>query len=212
MLTLLIVLAFVIVGGFAILLTVAIKTDNQRRKTRSDAVLMLQETEGADEVYVSPFDMSTIAIRWRDCSVFLGSAPDQIHCYPMSDIISAEVELEGGKAAKTNATTRTRRGSQVAGAALGGMVLGPAGLVLGGLSGGSTTKSTGLELDCISRITLTVQVRDRTSPVHRILFSQLAPPGEPKHLVRSILENAGRFQALLGEAGKTPRQHGVVRD
>ncbi len=74
--------------------------------------------------------------------------------YKFKDIMKSEI-VENG-----NTIIETSRGSQVVGAAVGGALLGGAGLIVGGLSGKKTQKST------IDKIDLVITVSDTSRPIH----------------------------------------------
>ena len=82
----------------------------------------------------------------------LTSPPARI--YNFKDIMKSEI-VENGKT-----IVETSRGSQVLGAAVGGALLGGAGLIVGGLSGKKTQKST------IDKIDLVITVSDKSRPIY----------------------------------------------
>ncbi len=74
------------------------------------------------------------------------------------DIISSELFEDGAT------ITKTIRSSQIGGAVVGGVLLGEAGAVIGGLSGKKVEETT------IKRIELRLVVNDSTEPVHNVCF------------------------------------------
>ena len=74
------------------------------------------------------------------------------------DILSVEMFEDG------ESITKTSRGSQLGGALLGGIVFGPLGAVVGGLSGSKKSENK------VMRIDLRLAVNDTTSPVHNVNF------------------------------------------
>lgn len=76
----------------------------------------------------------------------------------LGDIIESEVVVD------SHTITKTARGSQIGGAAVGGVLLGGVGAIIGGLSGGTGSFEQVKEMD----IKLTVNNLD--NPVHRINF------------------------------------------
>lgn len=74
---------------------------------------------------------------------------------PFSDIIGAEIFSEG------RTVTQTTGGRSIAGAAVGGALLGPAGMIVGGL--GAPTKSTSVQ--SVNDVRLHINVADPGDPV-----------------------------------------------
>lgn len=111
-----------------------------------------------------------------------------------AQIVAAEVSIDGGAVASVN------RGSQLAGAAIGGALLGPAGAVIGGLSGSSTTKQK------TKRLALKIYTTDIQKPVVEAVFlnlDALIPVGSPGYneAYRPLDECLGRIKAILHERG-----------
>ncbi len=107
-----------------------------------------------------------------------------------SQIVSAEVETNGRSLTKTN------RGSQAAGAAVGAVLLGPAGLLLGGLTGSKRTE------ELIKQVSLKLYTNDLISPVTTINFLDSwtgfkADSLVVKQAAQSADEWYGRLRAIL---------------
>lgn len=111
------------------------------------------------------------------------------------DLVAVEVSRNG------STVTSTNRGHQVAGAAVGALVLGPAGLLLGGLTG--SRQST----DRTRRLSLKIYIDDLNDPVHEIVF--LNAPGSGfrsdspivKKAAREMDQWYGRLQAIIHRRG-----------
>jgi len=91
---------------------------------------------------------------------------------------------------------RTDRGSQIAGAAVGAVLLGPVGLVAGALSGSKTSKSE------LTTLELRIGIDDLKSPVYSLWFFKSPTPGqlEPqayRYLMGQVAEWHGRFEAII---------------
>jgi hypothetical protein len=100
------------------------------------------------------------------------------------DILSSEVSEDG------ETVTRSVRSSQVAGALVGGVLLGGAGVLIGALSGKKRTQSK------VSAITLRVTVNDTRDPLQEVTFlSTEASRGGVLYKNASAL--ALRWQALI---------------
>lgn len=115
----------------------------------------------ADDVYVSTVDQNGLAIERATSRLLLvrGNVQQIVNA---DQIVSVEVMADDSALVKTN------RGSQVAGAAVGAVLLGPVGLLLGGLTGSKRTENR------IKRIRLRIVTNDFNYPTHDILLYQSA--------------------------------------
>lgn len=109
--------------------------------------------------------------------------------FGFSDLVGVEVLRNGASLQKTN------RGSQIAGAAVGAVLLGPVGLLLGGLTGSKRVVET------IDKLSLKIFTNDLGNPVHEIVFLK-SPGSKPdSFLVKQAskeLDNwHARFQTIL---------------
>lgn len=112
---------------------------------------------GLKEVFVSPEDRSLVGFNFGDRKIVLASG-NSLNQYDFASIVSVEV-VENG-----TSVTQTHRGSQLLGAAVGGLTFGPLGAVVGGLSGKSRSKGR------VRGISLKVVVDDQVCPVYLICF------------------------------------------
>ena len=108
--------------------------------------------------------------------------------YTREEIVGAELVVDDKTVLKTD--TKTRRGSQITGAALGGLVAGGAGLLAGGLTGRRQQESW--QETTVSRIAVRVHVRDLRVPQHEITFFK----GNPKPV------DSGEIRLALSEASE----------
>lgn len=116
------------------------------------------------------------------------SVPSRI--YSFDQLVAVEVERNGISLQKTN------RGSQAMGAAVGGLLLGPAGLLLGGLTGSKRNEER------VKRLSLRLFTNDLHTPVTEVIFfdsaSGMTPDSEPVMKAARQLENwHGRFRVIL---------------
>lgn len=127
----------------------------------------------------------------------MGSGPNKIEeiqnrmkpiVIGFDDIVAAELIRDNTTVHKTN------RGSQLAGAAVGGVLLGPVGLIVGGLSGSQRHESK------IERLTLRIYTTDLIYPVHDMTFVY-APGGLDAHKLNEMIQSAelwyGRLRSIL---------------
>ncbi len=109
--------------------------------------------------------------------------------FKFSDLIAVEVLRNG------SAITKTNRGSQVAGAAVGALLLGPVGLLLGGVSGSKRS------IEKVDRLSLKIFTNDLMTPVHEIIFFNTPGTKPESILVKSASQELdawhGRLQTIL---------------
>lgn len=101
----------------------------------------------------------------RTCIIRKNSSgmPD-IHFFDSKDIISIEVSETTDS--ETRTITKTNRGSQVLGAAVGGILLGGAGLIVGGVTGSKRSKAK--TTTYVNKVELKLMVNDMQNPVNSI--------------------------------------------
>lgn len=97
--------------------------------------------------------------RQKICIAAPGNPP-KVLILPASDVLEAVVVEDG-------AVTSTNRGSQAAGAIVGGLLLGPVGLLAGALTGKRETKRR------VERVELRLLVRHVSYPLHLFSFMPL---------------------------------------
>jgi hypothetical protein len=142
---------------FVFVLIFAIVRANKNRNLAAAAMQRLQSKYKIDEIYASSEDWSFVGIGFDEHKIILGSGNYEA-AYDFAQIASIEV-IENG-----TTVTQTNRGSQLLGAAVGGLAFGAVGAVVGGLSGSSRSRGR------IRAISLKVTVDDRLRPVHKICF------------------------------------------
>lgn len=96
--------------------------------------------------------------RKKICLFTRNGSEFNIRIFSFSDILSSEIFEDG------SSLTKTARGSQIGGALIGGLALGPVGLLLGGLTG----KKKNIEK--VNSIDLQITVKDLGQPTHIINF------------------------------------------
>lgn len=173
----LILVVLLIVGGIQASAQQA--TANERRA----AATALYPT---DELYVSPTDGAVLGLNFSDRKLILGrKGSDEV--YDFDRIVAVEVISNGTSISTTN------RGSQLAGAAIGGVALGGLGALIGGLSGSRTSRQK------LKTIAIKVTVESHSNPVHIVSFMDLPGDGLDANssFVKPIFELADRFHAHL---------------
>lgn len=122
---------------------------------------------------------------------FAIAAPgEQPKVFRFNQLVAVEIEKNG------QSITRTNRGDQAAGAAAGAILLGPAGLLLGGLSGSKRHE------EMIKRVTLKIYTNDLLAPITTIHFlDSWSGFKADSFIVRTAANSAdewhGRFRAIL---------------
>jgi len=108
---------------------------------------------------------------------------DSTRLYDYKDIVESEVIIDG------KSVTKTSRASQFVGTAIGGVLAGGVGAIIGGLSGSSSTKEK------VKGVSLKIIVNDTENPVHLIDFIELTNTGST--IPEQALEEAKSWHDLL---------------
>lgn len=118
------------------------------------------------------------------------------HVFGFSGLVQVDVLRNGTSLQQTN------RGSQIAGAAVGAVLLGPLGLLMGGVSGSKRN------VEIVNQLSLKLYTNDIVSPVHEIIFFK----GKAKPANADVVNAAkeldawyGRFRTIL-----TKHQPGIA--
>ncbi|PDS34401.1 hypothetical protein CO665_30675 [Rhizobium anhuiense] len=180
-----------IVAFAAVMIMITMMVENAKKKETDRQKGELSRTDfDADVIHGSNFGKLGIAIDGtrRKFAILQGGNAPKI--FDFSQLISVEVFRDG------NSITKTNRGGQVAGAAVGAVLLGPAGLLLGGLTGSKRS------IETITKLSLMIYVSDFIQPNYEVVFHQHLGSGGTKvsDLTMTMNElNAwhGRMQAIL---------------
>lgn len=180
--------AFIIVIVLGLIVWAVMTASKVKAAKKSVKDAFLASHEGWD-VYVTPNVEQVIAIDHDARRIAVGAIASPIEV-AWADVASCEVERNG------QSITTTNRGSQVMGAAVGGLLLGPAGLLLGGLTGSKRNAQK------VSELSLKVMIEHRAAPLHRIIFVKLPGNGvnPDSAMLKPVIERIEHFHALLSNA------------
>lgn len=135
---------------------------NERKKAESELSALPEFNANISDVF---FDSSALAIdsaRGKIAIIEVNFGQRNLSVFGYSDIVAVEVCRDGRSITKTN------RGSQIAGAAVGAVLLGPVGLLIGGLTGSKRVDEK------ISTLSLKIYTNDIENPVREVtIFSQI---------------------------------------
>lgn len=175
----------IILGGIAWAVINGVKLKKQHD---AEDATFAGEHSGWD-IYKSAHDRGVIALDHANRRIAVGTVANHVE-RPWSDISAVEVEKNG------QSVTQTNRGSQVMGAAVGAVLLGPLGLLMGGMSGSKRQKER------VNELSLKVLIDDRTAPVHRITFFRMKGNGTDaqSRLLKAPASQMEHFHALLANA------------
>jgi hypothetical protein len=180
-----VLLAIIIIGG---LIWLAKKGMEQAALTKAAQDAFRTQHAGWD-IYVAPFDQAVIALNHDRRAIVLGTTKAH-KSYPWTAIASVDVIRDG------SSITSTNRGSQLMGAAVGEVLLGPLGLLIGGVTGSKRT------VQRVSQIGIKIIIDDRHTPVYAVNFLRLPGNGaDPKNkLVKDAAQRVEHVHALLVNA------------
>jgi hypothetical protein len=185
------VMFFVAAAVVLVILLAGYRPDNSPR-AKIERTLAAVSGFIADSRAEDPYTAQVIALDTNARLMALCTLGRKARVIAFGDLIAAEIERDGVTVETTN------RGSQVVGGAIGAALLGPAGLIVGGLSGKKTHTQT------VNRLTLKLIVSDLEHPTIDLVFhdvkgtEQLTPikpysaPAEQR-----LMEWYARFQVII---------------
>lgn len=154
--------------------------------------LKLMNETGVNIHKTSGMNASDTVVGFRKSTkeVMLGTIEKPVFI-PYSDVIGCELKTNG------NSITKTNRGSQAAGAAIGAVALGGVGLLLGGLTGSKTNRET------LMKIELVVQTLHEEFPSHIVTLYKAINKGidptstQGEAIAKESASWLGRFNQLI---------------
>lgn len=159
-----------------------------RRQQEAENATFSGNHQGWD-IYISPHDRGVLALQHESKRIVLGKATSYQE-YPWLNITAVEIQKNG------QSITQTNRGSQALGAAVGAVLLGPLGLLMGGLSGSKRNKER------VNDLSIKVTVQDQNMPVHRIVFFKMAGNGTAAEsfILKEPAKKLEHYHALISNA------------
>lgn len=142
-------------------------------------------------LFVSPYNHAILAVNRETQEVILGTMAKPLFV-PFGKILAAEIITD------SNTITKTNRGSQAVGAAVGVLILGPVGLLAGSVTGSKRVQTK------LSELSLRVTIEDWDNPVQTICFLNAGIKGadpRAKHIV-ALVQEVERIYANLNMAIK----------
>ncbi|MBX3562837.1 MAG: hypothetical protein KF780_13615 [Sphingomonas sp.] len=194
-----------VLGIFGVLVVIAIVIGIDAAQSTNARISegMRRLTElGSVDSYASGFDGSCLGIDWDKRQIFAGITPD-IQNYDFNLLQRAEIDIDGVTVTTTESTTKTRRGAQIAGAAVGGIAFGPVGLLVGGFTGGNKMAASSLDKRFVNSITIVMHFRDRAHPIQSVTFFKWEMSGKGvahnAPILKDVVQKANRYHALLSQ-------------
>ena len=195
------------IGGFVFLIILGITTyifclpfilrNASRRKAMGRQIASLPAFQPAIR-FDQPDEKRVLLLDPASSQLAVTTANGQPRLYGFDQLVAVDVERDGMSLQKTN------RGSQMLGAAVGGALLGPVGLLLGGLTGSKRQEER------VKRLSLKLFTSDLHTPVTEVIFFDSVSGDRPdseavKQAAAQLDEWHGRFRTILqGNERATP--------
>ena len=148
--------------GFIVLLFVLVWFFESNKEKKINKIFSEQEDFNVTHKFISSFRKTAIAV---------DSSSKKIIFYDNKKLTPINFDELIAVETKINDETlhQTKRGSQIAGGAIGGLLLGPAGLLIGGLSGKKTT------VQKITKISVRATISNIDKPFCDLVFYEGSP-------------------------------------
>jgi hypothetical protein len=146
-------------GGIGLLLIVLLMVKADSNASAAQKVVFGGISDFVpDSIYCGGSKGSAIAVDSGKSKLAIVGSGGLLSVLDFGDVLGVEALRNGTSITKTN------RGSQVAGAAVGALLLGPVGLLLGGVTG------TKRQDEKVKRLSVKIFVNDLKNPVHEVVF------------------------------------------
>lgn len=201
---------------FIVILFVVLMFYSRRHKKREDAKALARanaiedlKQEYPDTLFVSDAEDSYIGIAWENRQVIFGEIHGSPRHHNFAALKSAEVDIDGATVTVTAGSVKTNRGSQIAGAVVGGAVFGGIGVLVGGFTGSKSNNETQTVQTQVQSMSLVCRFTDRQHPIERISFFESPKPLPAKHKdIRGPADDLaymhGLFATILDENVPAP--------
>lgn len=192
----------ILLSIMVISIIVIFNTDKDKIKeqinTKNKLLDLVNDIKVNNKKFINEENTKAIVIDEANKKVYLFSPTENKNLsYNFDDIIQSEVIIDG------NTIITTNRGSQIVGIAVGGLLAGGIGAILGSISGSKTSKQE------IRNIDLKLTINDMNNPIFKINFlSHLIKNGwskdssKVKNALSEIEEWQGYFDIILKQQNK----------
>lgn len=187
-----------VVAVFVVLIAVAIwawAAENSRKSTLEAHVRGLDGFT-AQHILIGADGITALAVdddRKQVCLVASAGGSIGHRMLAYASIMSVEVEEDGAVISSVS------RGSQLAGAAVGGLLLGGVGAVVGAMTGARKEKRQ------VSRVVLKVTTEDVVDPLFRVTLQNVPSPSDGVVYKATCLQTSewqGRLEAVMRQAAR----------
>jgi hypothetical protein len=164
-------LGFFIISIFLFILSIYLQKGQTQKQIdiKNNLLKLVNDVKGNNKRFINPENTKAIVLDESNKKVYLFSPTNNIKLdYNFDDIIQSEVIVDG------NTITSTNRGSQLMGMVVGGILAGGVGAIVGGLSGGKTSK------DEIKNIELKLTINNMNNSIFKVNFLPFTKVGWSK--------------------------------
>lgn len=181
--------------GIALMLIFIFMRGNAETKELSEKLAAIPDFTPAAS-YISPICKNAMAIDLQQQKIAIIEDAFRLKKFSTQPAIIDFDEIIAVEVVRDNASlTKFNRGSQLTGAAVGSMLLGPAGMLLGGLSGSRREETK------VCRLSLKIYTTNIIDPVCEIFFMDIPAPGADmrtaNHFIRDMDQWYGRLRAII---------------